>query len=133
MEVVDNRKSSSFQKLKEHPFVKKVLAIKNIRLIAVALIIALALIIYSGVGSASSTDTPSNMDLEESRLATVLSNIQGAGKVEVMISRNDDIVTGVLVVAEGARDISVLLKLLDATSTVMGVDKSIVEVYQMEI
>lgn len=133
MEVVDNRKSSSFQKLKEHPFVKKVLAIKNIRLIAVALIIALALIIYSGVGSASSTDTPSNMDLEESRLATVLSNIQGAGKVEVMISRNDDIVTGVLVVAEGAKDISVLLKLLDATSTVMGVDKSIVEVYQMEI
>lgn len=133
MEVVDNRKSSSFQKLKEHPFVKKVLAIKNIRLIAVALIIALALIIYSGVGSASSTDTPSNMDLEESRLATVLSNIQGAGKVEVMISRNDDTVTGVLVVAEGAKDISVLLKLLDATSTVMGVDKSIVEVYQMEI
>lgn len=133
MEVVDNRKSSSFQKLKEHPFVKKVLAIKNIRLIAVALIIALALIIYSGVGSASSTDTPSNMDLEESRLATVLSNIQGAGKVEVMISRKDDTITGVLVVAEGARDISVLLKLLDATSTVMGVDKSIVEVYQMEI
>jgi hypothetical protein len=38
----------------------------------------------------------------------------------------------VLVIAEGAEDISVMLKLLNATSTVMGVDRSVVEVYEME-
>ena len=72
------------------------------------------------------------MDEEETRLSKVLSSIEGAGQVEVMIVREDGVVTGVLVVAEGAKDIGVMLKLLDATSTVMGVDKSVVEVYQME-
>ena len=69
---------------------------------------------------------------EEIRLATVLSNIDGVGEVKTMITRNGSEISGVLVIAEGAENISVMLKLLDATSTVMGVDKSIVEVYQME-
>lgn len=132
MEVVDNRRASVLDKIKDNPFVKKVFRSKKLRLIISAIIIALALIIYSGVSENKTEEVSAVMDEEETRLSKVLSSIEGAGQVEVMIVREDGVVTGVLVVAEGAKDIGVMLKLLDATSTVMGVDKSVVEVYQME-
>lgn len=132
MEVVDNRRASVLDKIKDNPFVKKVFRSKKLRLVISAIIIALALIIYSGVSEKKTEEASTVMDEEETRLSKVLSSIEGAGQVEVMIVREDGVVTGVLVVAEGAKDIGVMLKLLDATSTVMGVDKSVVEVYQME-
>ncbi len=132
MEVVDNRRTSVLDKIKDNPFVKKVFRSKKLRLVISAIIIALALIIYSGVSEKKAEEVSTVMDEEETRLSKVLSSIEGAGQVEVMIVREDGVVTGVLVVAEGAKDIGVMLKLLDATSTVMGVDKSVVEVYQME-
>lgn len=132
MEVVDNRRASVLDKIKDNPFVKKVFRSKKLRLVISAIIIALALIIYSGVSEKKTEEVSAFMDEEETRLSKVLSSIEGAGQVEVMIVREDGVVTGVLVVAEGAKDIGVMLKLLDATSTVMGVDKSVVEVYQME-
>lgn len=132
MEVVDNRRTSVLDKIKDNPFVKKVFRSKKLRLVISAIIIALALIIYSGVSEKKTEEVIAVMDEEETRLSKVLSSIEGAGQVEVMIVREDGVVTGVLVVAEGAKDIGVMLKLLDATSTVMGVDKSVVEVYQME-
>ena len=132
MEVVDNRRASVLDKIKDNPFVKKVFRSKKLRLVISAIIIALALIIYSGVSEKRTEEVSTVMDEEETRLSKVLSSIEGAGQVEVMIVREDGVVTGVLVVAEGAKDIGVMLKLLDATSTVMGVDKSVVEVYQME-
>mgnify|MGYP003299444683 FL=1 len=132
MEVVDNRRAAVLDKIKDNPFVKKVFRSKKLRLVISAIIIALALIIYSGVSEKKTEEVSIVMDEEETRLSKVLSSIEGAGQVEVMIVREDGVVTGVLVVAEGAKDIGVMLKLLDATSTVMGVDKSVVEVYQME-
>lgn len=132
MEVVDNRRTSVLDRIKDNPFVKKVFRSKKLRLVISAIIIALALIIYSGVSEKKTEEVSTIMDEEETRLSKVLSSIEGAGQVEVMIVREDGVVTGVLVVAEGAKDIGVMLKLLDATSTVMGVDKSVVEVYQME-
>jgi stage III sporulation protein AG len=130
VEVVDQRRKSVVERLKEQPVFKKVLGVKNISIIVVTIIIALALLIYSSVDK---EDTKVNeMDDEEMRLSAVLSEIEGAGKVTTMIVREDGKVKGVLVIAEGAEDISVMLKLLNATSTVMGVDRSVVEVYEME-
>lgn len=131
MEVVDKRKQGVFEKLKNNPSVKKVLAIKNLKIMVVAIIIAIGLIIYSTIETTATTES-TYMDQEEIRLATTLSNIDGVGEVKTMITRNGDEISGVLVIAEGAENISVMLKLLDATATAMGVDKSIVEVYQME-
>ena len=132
MEVVDKRRQSFVERFKSHPFAKKLAGIKNLKIMIVAVIIAIGLIIYSGVSEKKTEEVSAVMDEEETRLSKVLSSIEGAGQVEVMIVREDGVVTGVLVVAEGAKDIGVMLKLLDATSTVMGVDKSVVEVYQME-
>ena len=131
MEVIDKRKQGIVERVKNHPLSRKIMAVKNLRIMVVAIIIAVGLIIYSDIGMTETTQT-STMDEEEIRLATVLSNIDGVGEVKTMITRNGSEISGVLVIAEGAENISVMLKLLDATSTVMGVDKSIVEVYQME-
>ena len=131
MEVIDERKTGIVERLKNQPILKKLLAIKNLKIMVIAIIIALGLIIYSDV-STNESGVVSNMDQEEIRLASTLSQIEGVGKVQAMITRNGDEISGVLVIAEGAENISVMLKLLDATATVMGVDKSIVEVYQME-
>jgi stage III sporulation protein AG len=130
VEVVDQRRKSVVERLKEQPVFKKVLGVKNISIIVVTIIIALALLIYSSVDKEDSK--VNDMDDEEMRLSAVLSEIEGAGKVTTMIVREDGKVKGVLVIAEGAEDISVMLKLLNATSTVMGVDRSVVEVYEME-
>jgi stage III sporulation protein AG len=130
VEVVDQRRKSVVERLKEQPVFKKVLGVKNISIIVVIIIIALALLIYSSVDKEDSR--VNDMDDEEMRLSAVLSEIEGAGKVTTMIVREDGKVKGVLVIAEGAEDISVMLKLLNATSTVMGVDRSVVEVYEME-
>lgn len=132
MEVIDVRKTSVAEKIKSNGLYKKLLAIKNVRIIVISIIIATGLIIYSGISTNAQTAEANYMDDEEIRLAHVLESIEGVGAVQVMITRNDGQISGVLVIAEGAENISVMLKLLDATSTVMGVDKSIVEVYQME-
>ncbi|MEG1529162.1 MAG: hypothetical protein RR338_05365 [Clostridia bacterium] len=136
MEVVDNRKGGAFDKIKENRYIKKMKGIKNIKLLAVILIIAASLIIYSSVigkqqkkpqeGSAVSGTV---MDSEEQKLSSILSGIAGAGQVEVMITRRGEEIVGVLVVAEGAKDIMVLMKLLDATTTALSVNKNIVDVY----
>ena len=132
MEVVDVRKTGVVERIKGSEIYKKILAVKNLRIIVLSIISAMGLIIYSGVATNTKTEEVNYMDDEENRLASVLESIDGVGAVQVMITRNDGQISGVLVIAEGAENISVMLKLLDATSTAMGVDKSIVEVYQME-
>lgn len=139
MEVHDERKPDVFEKIKGSALLKKIKGIKNIRLIAAIFIIAVALLIYSSVAmnnavrDTSGTESGSSMDSEESRLASVLEGLEGVGRVETMITRgeNDEIV-GVIVIAEGAEDIGVRLRLLSAVTTAMGVDKQIVNVYTMK-
>lgn len=139
MEVHDERKPDVFEKIKGSALLKKIKGIKNIRLIAAIFIIAVALLIYSSVATnnavrdASGTESAYGMDQEESRLASVLEGLEGVGRVETMITRgeNDEIV-GVIVIAEGAEDIGVRLRLLSAVTTAMGVDKQIVNVYTMK-
>ena len=139
MEVSDERRKSVTSKVTGAAWFRRLKSIKNIRVIAVIFIIAVALLIYStvaaGVGetAAREDNDVSAMDEEEARLAAVLGGIEGAGKVQTMIIRDsDDNIVGVLVIAEGADDITVMLKLLSATTTALGVDRQIVDVYTMK-
>lgn len=138
MEVSDERGAGVVSKIANSSVVKKIKGIKNIRLIAAIFIIAVALLIYStvaaadSVGTASQTEQSASMDDEESRLAAILGGLDGVGEVEVMMTRRDDEIVGVLVLAEGADDIAVMLRILSATTTAMGVDKGIVDVYAMK-
>lgn len=107
-------------------FVKKVKEIKNIKIIILVFIIALALIIYSSV--TTSQESVTLMSEEESKLASILSSVSGAGDVEVMISRESSQVVGVLVLASGADNPLVRMRLVEATSTALGIDYTLVRV-----
>lgn len=138
MEISDERKRSLVPRVADSPFIKKLRGVKNIKLIAAAFILAAALLIYSTVAGAVSerrgdAETAAVMNDEEQRLASVLSGIDGAGSVETMISRGTEgEITGVLVIAEGAEDITVMLRLMSAAATALGVDRKLVDVYSMK-
>ena len=138
MEVLDERKPDVLSKVRNSGIVKKIKGIKNIRIIAAIFIIAVALLIYSSVATGNAARTGSSdeqsteMDEDESRLASILEGLEGVGRVETMITREDDTIVGILVIAEGAEDIAVRLRLLSAVTTAMGVDKQIVNVYTMK-
>lgn len=138
MEVQDERKPNVLSKVRNSGIVKKIKGIKNIRIITAIFIIAVALLIYSSVATgnaartASSDEQSTEMDEDESRLASILEGLEGVGRVETMITREDDTIVGILVIAEGAEDIAVRLRLLSAVTTAMGVDKQIVNVYTMK-
>ena len=135
MQVEDERIKRPFENTKFGSVIKRIKSIKNIQIIIAILIIAVALIIYSNVisktksNASSAGATESVMTEEEIRLESVLEKIDGAGDVSVMITKQSETVVGVIIIAEGARDISVRLRLLDATATALGVDKSIINVY----
>ena len=76
--------------------------------------------------------TPDAVTQEEARLARVLSQVEGAGKVEVAVfyPREEDAAPcGVVVVAQGAEDVAVQLRLRRAVTTLTGVDVSHVDIF----
>ena len=132
MDVQDDRKHNA--PITQSGFFKKLKGIKNLQIIVVIFIIAVALIIYSTVMTrtdAKSTETTvsSVMTADEQRLSAILSNIVGAGKVDAMITTDNGRITGVLIIADGADDITVRLRLIDAAATALGVSKNIVNVF----
>ncbi len=132
LQVEDRRSDGVFARGKMGSVLKKLRGVKNIQIIALIFIIAVGLVIYSSVATAKSSDrddTVSVMTEEEQRLSAVLSSIEGAGRVESMITSRDGNIVGVIVIAEGAESITVRLKLLDAAACALGVSKQIVNVY----
>lgn len=69
---------------------------------------------------------------EEGRLSRVLSAIDGAGNVEVAVYYEESLPCGAVVVAQGAEDIAVQLRLISAVTTLLGIDQSRVAVYDRE-
>ena len=107
---------------------------------------------YEGGKEARSSASSGATELE-TRLETVLSSIEGAGRVNVMIamtdpgrsaegafsssaersaSRNASNVSGVIVVAQGASDIGVMLRLQTAVATLLRLDPGCVSVFPMD-
>lgn len=93
--------------------------------IIAALLFCVALCLMMG----ANTDESSG---EESRISRVLSAIQGAGTVEVAVYYEDTVPCGAVVVADGAGDIAVQLRLLSAVTTLLGVSQERVAIYERE-
>lgn len=106
---------------------EKIKGIKNIKIIVLIFIIAIALIIYSNVATTKQSAQTFQND-EETRLSSILSSVEGAGEVETMITKSSGQVIGVLVIADGANNPLVRLRLLQAASSALGVDSEIVSV-----
>lgn len=183
MEISDNRKPATKNGEKLKGFYKKLKKIKNIEVIIGVFILAIILLIYAyGFNKKETADTEnegySYLETEE-KLEDILSKIEGAGKVQVMITydgtakqvtaestnvtsttktdnsggssytstdttqtttpvfSDSDVVVikelnpeiiGVVIVAEGAADISVRLELLRVAATALDIDQSIITV-----
>lgn len=129
MNVEDRRKDGIAKKIADSELVKKLKSIKNVRIIALVFIIALGLIIYSTVSATKEEDVKSTVQTQnedEARLSSILSNINGAGEVESLITESDGKIVGVLVIAQGADNPLVRLRLVQAVSSALGVDEDIV-------
>ena len=65
----------------------------------------------------------------EARLARVLTQIEGAGQVEVLVMQNDTGILGVVIVADGAQQLTVRSDLMRAAMTALDVPAESVEVF----
>ncbi len=134
---------------------KKLLKNRNNRLMLVIFIIGIVIIMFSSVFSGSgdeASQAPYSYSGEEERLSEILSQINGVGRVSVMISYqpdtqpndgigrgfeyNDSKVLsepkGVIVVADGADSPQVRRKLQEAAAAVTGVGANRVCVYKRD-
>lgn len=93
--------------------------------ILAALLFCIALCMMLGTGGDEST-------AGESRISKVLSTIQGAGKVDVAVYYEEAVPCGAVVVAEGAGDIAVQLRLMSAVTTLLGIRQDRVAIYERE-
>ncbi|HRU84491.1 MAG: hypothetical protein ACOYIN_00655 [Christensenellales bacterium] len=129
------------QKLSE--WFSRLKKIKNIEFIACVFILAIVLLIYSGIKTAGQKkDTAGKnteqaetvkMTDEEERLAALLGKIEGVGEVRVMINRDAaGNCSSVVVVAEGASSTRVRLMLVEAVEAALTVPGSGVEIYAMD-
>lgn len=69
---------------------------------------------------------------EENRISRVLSAIDGAGTVEVAVYYEDALPCGAVVVADGAGDVAVQLRLVSAVTTLLGIQQDRVAIYERE-
>lgn len=135
MEVVDERKKSLWQRINDNAVIKRVKSIKNFQIIVVIFIIAIALIIYSTVitskeqKGSETTNSTVVMNSEEQRLCGALSSIEGVGDVKTMITKNGNDVVGVIVIADGASNPLVRIKIVEAVSVALGIEPKLVSVF----
>ena len=130
------------QKIMQSELYKKLKEIRNLPLIIAIVLLAICLLCFSG--KSTSTKTENTHDELEVRLAETLSAIEGAGEVQCMIYRGESNgydywrnsssaeIEGVIIVAEGAKDISVMLKLKEAATKALCVDAEKVQVYKKQ-
>ena len=86
-------------------------------------LICILLVLALGSGGESAASE------EEARMQRILSKIDGAGRVSVMIARDDGgSCTGVVVVASGAEDVAVMLRLQRAVQALTDLELSQIEI-----
>ena len=96
--------------------------------LAAALLLVVALCL--AMGASEKRDTTQTAD--EARLSRVLSLMSGAGTVDVAVYYDDAIPCGAVIVADGAGDAAVRIRLTGAVTTLLGLDASRVAVYERE-
>lgn len=71
------------------------------------------------------TEAGAEPDTEERRMEAILAECEGVGRVRVMLGERDGVLTGCVVVCDGARSPSVRLSVAEAASrlTGLGIDR----------
>lgn len=106
---------------------KKTLQTVLVILIAAALMIGC----YFFVKSKNQPAAVSAYSETESRLCSILSEIDGVGSIDAYVNESDGKITGVILVFEGADRLSVRLDVLKAASVALGIRQSDITIYKM--
>lgn len=151
----EKKSSNLIERIKKNATFEKIKSIKNIEVICALLIVAIVLLIYSSFSAASQNNSQVNnntttMNSTEQRLAKMLSGIEGVGDVEIMIYTGErdnsygyissinldnidsDKIQGVMILAQGADNISTRIKLLNTTSTLLGIQSDKIQIYTLK-
>lgn len=106
---------------------------KKITIIVTLIIFLVAILLLAFGGTTKSFTVNSSVRSEsEEKLVRILTEINGVGKAEVMITENaDGTVEGVVVVCEGANDIMTRNDVINAVKTALKLEKNNIAVYAM--
>ena len=113
--------------------------VKNIEIIIAAILAVIAIIVYISISfsakkasSGSASMIMSEMTGNEKRLSEMISRIDGIGECVTLINtgQNKEVV-GVIVVAEGANDISKTVQIIRCVEIATGATVDRIQVYQM--
>jgi len=96
-----------------------------------AALIAAAAILYGGSVSSTQTELTANRSDKETKLMRILSEMDGVGRAEVMISEDDGVIQGVVVVCDGADSLMTRSDILNAVSCALKIEKSYIAIYAM--
>lgn len=84
---------------------------------------------YKDAVLASSTEIVGT-DLEN-RIENILSKIEGVGKSSVLLTYDNEKLEGIVVVAEGSKNLDTKLNIISAVEAVTGLGKHKIKVYEM--
>lgn len=110
---------------------------KNGRIRDILLLSALALLLVFAVWKIFYTDKSEsvsafNGSASEQRLCALLEEIDGVGKVNVMICEGEGSIESVVVVCEGANNLKVNMNIREAVAAALGTDEKSVKIYLMK-
>ena len=123
---------------KKGKLISKLKKVKNLEIIVAVVLALIAAVSYVAVtvGSSKKIDRQSSvtvsMDERESKLANLISEISGVGRTRVLItSDGKDEVRGVVVVAEGADNMTNRVKMIRCVETATGVTVDKIQIFEM--
>ncbi|MGN0806089.1 MAG: hypothetical protein ACI4MC_03545 [Candidatus Coproplasma sp.] len=105
---------------------------KKIIIIAVLLVllVVIAVICFGGNNQSLTVDSTVRSETE-TKLMRILSEIDGVGKAEVMVTEGADGVEGVVIVCEGANNIMTRNDVINAVKVALKIEKNNIAVYAM--
>ncbi len=124
--MTDKKQKSSW--LSNSKLFQKLKSIKHIEIIIAVIFAVIVLLIYlSSVNPVKRTQSSASTNLEM-RLESILSDIEGAGNVSVLINNTDNQIDGVIIVASGADNVFVKMNILKAVETVLKIPTAQIEI-----
>ncbi len=107
---------------------------KKVLLIALLLVmlIVLAAILYGSKAGALTETSAAEQTETEAKLMNILSEIDGVGKAQVMITESGDEISGVIIVCEGAQNIMTRNDVINAVTVAFDIDRTNIAIYAMK-
>ena len=130
---------SLWERIKNSRWFVKLRSVKNIEIVIAAILALIAIVAYFAIASGdrktkakASFSVESKMTDEETRLSSILSQMEGIGESKVYISYdNDKKIAGVVVVAKGADSAEKRVSVIRCVEIATGASVDQIQIFQM--